>query len=90
MLREDGPYRCERVIKFAEEEIESVSPLMAIRTAWAAVEDVSTHKDILVLWTDPGAGIIVPRRAVGDEREERRFVQFVKAQIAGRKELDRI
>jgi len=87
MLKDNGPNRGERTITFASAEIKNVSRLAEGRTAWAAIEEISSYKGILVLWTDPGAGIIVPLDALGVVSEEQ-FVSFVKAQIAGRRELD--
>lgn len=48
---------------------------------WAIFEDVRSYAKIIVVWTDPGSGILVPRDAFATPELERAFLQQIKARI---------
>jgi hypothetical protein len=43
---------------------------------------VTVHDGVIVLWTEPGAGALVPRSAFSDPAAEKAFVDEVRRHIA--------
>jgi hypothetical protein len=49
--------------------------------SWSAIQGVSTGKRILVLWTDNGSGVIIPKSAFKFAAELDEFISKVEAKI---------
>ena len=56
------------------------------RYSWALFEDVTSHPDILVLWSDPGGGVIIPRSAFANANAEAEFLALIRQSIASAKQ----
>lgn len=50
--------------------------------SWTAVQGVSEGKSTLVLWTDNGSGIVVPKSAFSSSAELNEFRRNIEAKIA--------
>lgn len=54
---------------------------------WTMMEDVQSYAKIIVIWTDPGSGILIPRNAFAAPELERAFIEQIKFRIeAARRE----
>jgi hypothetical protein len=45
------------------------------------VDSVLVDKVIIVFWTDPAAGIVIPRTAFASASDEQAFIAFAKTRI---------
>lgn len=81
-VKADGPTLAEHHVVVAEDGLRSTSRLVDHVYRWAAFEGVTVHDGVIVLWTEPGAGALVPRSAFTDPAAETAFVDAVRSQIA--------
>ncbi len=49
---------------------------------WTAFLEVTLSRELLVLWIDRGAGVIIPSRAFADNDEKQAFIEYVKERMA--------
>jgi hypothetical protein len=52
---------------------------------WGAFEEVTVHEGVIVLWTEPGAGALVPRSAFANPGAEAAFLRAVRGPMAAAK-----
>jgi hypothetical protein len=81
-VRPDGPTLAEHHVVVAEDGLRSTSRQVDHVYRWAAFEDVTVYGGVIVLWTEPGAGALVPRSAFADPAAETAFVDAVRSGIA--------
>jgi hypothetical protein len=81
-VKADGPTLAEHHVVVAEDGLRSTSGPVDHVYRWAAFEGVTVHDGVIVLWTEPGAGALVPRSAFSDPAAETAFVDAVRRHIA--------
>lgn len=81
-VKADGPTLAEHHVVVAEDGLRSTSGPVDHVYRWAAFEGVTVHDGVIVLWTEPGAGALVPRSAFSDPAAETAFVDAVWRHIA--------
>lgn len=72
----------ERRLRADENSIEVEGSHYKSVYSWSAIQNVSVGKSIMVLWTDNGAGKIIPKSAFKSAAEFENFRQFVEAKVA--------
>jgi hypothetical protein len=77
VVKSDGPTMSEHRVSVAEDGIRSTSRMVDHVYRWSAFEGVTVHDGVIVLWTDPGAGALVPRSAFAGPAEEKAFIDTV-------------
>ena len=82
VVKADGPTLAEHHVVVAEDGLRSTSRLVDHVYRWAAFEGVTVHDGVIVLWTEPGAGALVPRSAFTDPAAENAFIDAVRSHIA--------
>jgi hypothetical protein len=85
-VKADGPTLAEHHVVVADDGLRSTSRLVDHVYRWAAFEDVTVYGGVIVLWTEPGAGALVPRSAFTDPAAEMAFVHAVRSRIASARE----
>lgn len=80
-LREGGSYLGPRTFTLDAEGVRIEGAHGMTLTRWPVIVDVTQGAETLLLWTDPGAAIMVPRDAFADDAERAAFVAFVEARI---------
>jgi hypothetical protein len=73
MVKPDGPTMSEQRVSVVEDGIKSNGRFVDHLYRCTAFEGVTVHDGIIVLWTEPGDGAIVPRSAFADQPPRRRF-----------------
>src|SRR3984893_1229506 len=82
----DGQTLAEHHVVVADDGLRSTSRLVDHVYRWAAFEGVTVHDGVIVLWTEPGAGALVPRSVFTDPAAETAFVDAVRSRIASAQE----
>ena len=82
MYRHDGgtlsPHQA--VIDATQLRFSSANAQTVVR--WPLLMDVTETKDIIVLWTEPCQGLVIPRSALADEITAQAFCAFARDRIA--------
>ncbi|MFK5108678.1 YcxB family protein, partial [Klebsiella pneumoniae] len=60
--------------------VEDTGAHNTVRFAWSGITDVTRSKDLVVLWSDPAAGLFIPVRAFASEAQIATFVAFATEQ----------
>jgi hypothetical protein len=81
MVKADGPTMSEQRITVAADGIKSTSRFIDHLYRWTAFEEVTVYDGIIVLWTEPGDGAMVPRSAFADPASEAAFLEAVRANM---------
>jgi hypothetical protein len=81
-VRSDGPTMSEHRVFVTEDGLRSTSGLVDHVYRWGAFEGLTVHGGVIVLWTEPGAGALVPRSAFADPAAEKAFIDVVRSHIA--------
>ncbi len=55
---------------------------------WSAIIDISQGPELLVLWLDRAAGIIVPDRAFANDEEKQQFIDYINERIEAHKQVN--
>ncbi len=82
MVKPGGPSLGEHALAIDGAGIVITGQNFECRYKWPIFEDASRYSDILILWIEPGAGIIVPRGALGGVAAEDAFLADAKARSA--------
>jgi hypothetical protein len=82
IVKPGGPSLAEHALAIDGAGVAITGQNFESRYKWSIFEDASRYSDILVLWIEPGAGIIVPRAALGGIAAEDAFLAEVKARAA--------
>jgi len=85
MVKGDGPTMSEQRARVDADGIKSSSRFVDHLYRWAAFESVSVHDGIIVLWTEPGDGAMVPRSAFVDPAAEAAFLDAVRTNMTAAK-----
>lgn len=81
-VRSDGPTMSEHHVVVAEDGLRSTSGLVDHIYRWGAFEGVTVYGGVIMLWTEPAAGALVPRSAFSDPTAEKAFIDAVRSHIA--------
>jgi hypothetical protein len=81
-LRTDGPTLSEHRLTVAADGLRTFSQLTEGYYRWPAFEEVTVEDGVIVLWIEPGAGVLVPRSAFDSSTTEAAFLQAVRGHIA--------
>ena len=81
LLRLDGGMRgpCRFEADDAGMLVEGASS--SLRMRWFGITHMTDAQHTMLLWTDPGAAIMVPRDAFANDAERAAFVAFAEARI---------
>lgn len=82
-LREGGSYLGVRCFTLNEEGFAVEGAHGHSLTRWSVVTGMTETAGTYLLWTDPGAAVMVPKEAFADDRSRSAFVAFVTGSIAG-------
>jgi hypothetical protein len=85
-IRDDGHVLGRRHIRLTHEGVETWGRTDQARYTWAAFEDVSIFRSLVVLWLEPSVALMVPRSVFTTPDAETEFVTFAAARVAGRKD----
>jgi hypothetical protein len=85
VVKSDGPTMSEHRVSVAEDGIRSSSRHIDHVYRWSAFEGLTVHDGVIVLWTEPGAGALVPRNAFANPAAEAAFLEAVRGQMASAK-----
>jgi len=55
---------------------------------WSAFVDMTNAKDLLILWVDRGAGVIIPAKAFPGAEERSQFADYVAERIEANRQVD--
>lgn len=81
-VRPDGPTMSEHRMSLTPEGVRVASRLHDVHYRWLAIDDLTIHDEVIVLWVEPAAGALIPRSAFPDRAAEERFVASVRGHIA--------
>jgi hypothetical protein len=81
-LREGGSYLGPRRYVMAVDGLRIEGPHGTSTNFWHAIGEVTEAPLSVLVWTDPGAAIMVPKNAVGDAAAVAAFITDVRARIA--------
>ena len=73
----DGPTTSEHRIRVTEEGLGSKTAFAEGIYRWPAFTEVTVSAGVIVLWMEPGAGLLVPRSAFADPAAETAFLGAV-------------
>jgi hypothetical protein len=82
VVKSDGPTMSEHRVSVAEDGISSSSRLVDHVYRWSAFEGLTVRDGVIVLWTEPAAGALVPRNAFADPAAEAAFLEAVRGHMA--------
>lgn len=85
LVREHGPTLSLHTIAVTAEGLGVSAPLMHHHYAWGLFDEVTEHKDLILLWIEPGMALIVPHGAFADAAKKDGFIADVRARIAAAK-----
>lgn len=80
-FREGGSYLGPRHFTLDEEGIEADGTHGHALTRWSAMLEMTEAASTYLLWTDPGAAVMVPKDAFQDEPTRAAFEQFARARM---------
>lgn len=82
MLCENGSYLGPRHIALDDEGITTAGAQGRALTFWSAVLELAEAPHTFLLWTDPGAAMMVPKDAFADESARAKFAAVVVERIS--------
>jgi len=85
MLRRDGPTLSERRLALSDAGVEIRSATFESLYRWSVIEEVGEYGSLVVLWVEPGTGVVVPRGAFADPAAERTFLDAVRGHMGAAK-----
>lgn len=80
-LRDGGSYLGERRFTLDSDGITSQGAHGQALTRWSAMIEMSEAPNTYLLWTDPGAAVMVPKDGFENAEERQRFEAIVAAQL---------
>ncbi len=84
-LRDGGSYLGHRNFSLTGEGISAEGPHGRWTTYWSAIQELTEAPSTLMLWTDPGAAIMVPKDAFASDDDRTRFQALVAERIEAAK-----
>jgi hypothetical protein len=80
-VRPGGPTLSEHHLKLGGDGLRTSSPFFENICRWHAIEEATVHETVVVLWLEPGMGVVVPRSAFANTAAEADFVDRVRALV---------
>jgi hypothetical protein len=84
-VRSHGPTLIERRCSVGVDGLRSGSTLGEAIYRWAAFDGLTVQDGVIVLWMEPGAGVLLPRSAFAGPEAETAFLGAVEAHLAAAK-----
>lgn len=81
-VRENGSVLGDRTVVLTDAGIEDQGLHSRATYSWSAIEEVSANETLVVLWTDPAAGVFLPKRSFSSNEDIAAFVAYAKERIA--------
>lgn len=78
----DGPTFAPLTARFEDEQLVITGPSFLYQYEWSSFEEVTLGASVLLLWTEPGVVIVMPRAAIGDAAAEAALVESIRGKIA--------
>jgi hypothetical protein len=82
LLKPDGPTYAPHSVKIEANGLHLITPFNDTLHRWELFDGVTRYKGVIVLWIEPGMGIVVPRRSFADDAAATAFVDDVSRHIA--------
>lgn len=82
MLKPDGLMYSPHVLRVTDEGLNFGNAKYEGNYSWAAFDEVTRLKDIIVLWIEPGLGFVVPEAAFASAEEANAFFENARVKIA--------
>lgn len=82
MLQDDGPTLSAHKARIDEAALRFDGTFAKARYDWSGIIDATELPAAIVLWLEPGQGVILPKRAFKSETEAKAFLAFAHTQIA--------
>lgn len=79
--RSNGPTLAPHVVETSDSGIAVRSPFLSATYQWSMFTSVTETKDVVVLWSEPLSGMIVPRSAFSSETDLQTFLTEVRRHI---------
>lgn len=76
--RADGPTRAEHRLNLGDDGLRSSTCFAEVLYRWSAFEGVTSTDEVIVLWIEPGGGVLVPRSAFAAPGAESAFLEAVR------------
>lgn len=81
MFRDDGLVLGDRTLSVDEYGVHITNDLLREEVSWKLITSITSQNVVLVLWTDPFAGIFIDRSAFANAEHEQQFIAFVQSKI---------
>ncbi|RTL70950.1 MAG: YcxB family protein [Hyphomicrobiales bacterium] len=81
-VKPGGSVLGKRSIRLDAQGVEDTGAHNKVLFAWSGITDVTRSKDLVVLWSDPAAGVFIPVRDFASEAEITTFVAFATERAA--------
>jgi hypothetical protein len=81
-VRPDGPTLAQHRLSVTPDGLRATSRFVDGQYKWFAFEDVTIADGVIVLWIEPGAGVLVPRSAFASPAAETAFLEAVRGFMA--------
>lgn len=81
LMPDDSSFLSERRLTVEDGGVTSAKDAVTTRYSWRAFSDVTDEAGLILLWIDRSSCLIVPRRALADEADQRGFVTLVRKRI---------
>lgn len=82
LLKPNGPGLSPHTLILEPQRLRIAGPHFDHVFQWPVFEELTVLKTILVLWIEPGQGLIIPRSAFASEAEAKAFAATLRANIA--------
>ena len=81
-VRPGGPTLSEHCLKLGGDGLRTSSAFFENICRWRAIEEATVHETVVILWLEPGMGVVVPRSAFASAAAEADFLDRVRALAA--------
>ena len=79
LVRADGPTMSEHTVSVNTTGLNVTAPHMTAHYAWAAFQDVTAVRNLVVLWIEPAFGLVIPKRAFANDEARDAFIAAIEA-----------
>lgn len=77
-----GPTLAQHTASFDDDKLVIAGSNFLYQYEWSNFEEVTLGASVLLLWTEPGVVIVMPRAAIGDAAVEAKLVEDIRSNIA--------
>ncbi len=79
MARPDGPILDRHTLRLNNDGVTIATKHTDVRYAWAAFEEVADTRGLIILWIEPGAGVVIPGHAFETDATRSQFLLAIEA-----------